>query len=216
VSADGRYVALASSASNLVTGDTNESTDVFVHDRATGETVRVSVASDGSQADAGSTDGSLSADGRYVIFNSSAANLVAGDTNLVADVFVHDRVSGETVRVSVASDGSEPNGRSGGSAVSADGRYVAFQSTASNLVPNDTNGSVDDVFVHDRATGETRLVNVSDAGMQATGSLNSLLSDMSADGRYVVFASAAGNLVPGDTNNATDIFIVGGVPAEAR
>jgi hypothetical protein len=115
----------------------------------------------------------------------------------------------------VASDGAEPDGDSGiGAAVSADGRYVAFQSSASNLVPNDMNGSVGDVFVHDRATGETRLVNVSDAGMQATGSLNSLLSNMSADGRYVVFASGAANLVPGDTNNATDVFVVGGVPGD--
>ena len=152
INADGRYVAFTSFASNLVPGDTNGYMDVFVHDRQTGQTTRVSVASDGTQANGRSADYprsvSLSADGRYVAFSSYANTLVAGDTNGYWDVFVYDRQTGQTTRVSVASNGAQGTGHSGlwGVAISADGRYVAFQSDASNLVPGDTNG-LRDVFV---------------------------------------------------------------------
>jgi Tol biopolymer transport system component len=146
ISADGRYVAFMSYAYNLVPGDTNGKADVFVHDRLTGQTTRVSVASDGTQGNDGSGGASISANGRYVAFVSGASNLVPGDTNGKADVFVHDRLTGQTTRVSVASDGTEGNSDSIYPSISADGRYVAFQSWASNLIPRDTNGAWD-VFV---------------------------------------------------------------------
>jgi Tol biopolymer transport system component len=204
ISADGRYVAFASLASNLVPGDTNGTWDVFVHDRLTGQTTRVSVASDGAQGNSGSWCPSISADGRYVAFQSYASNLVPGDTNGVLDVFVHDRLTGQTTRVSVASDGAQGNGDSECPSISADGRYVAFQSYASNLVPGDTN-LVRDIFVHDRLTGQTTRVSVASDGTQ--GNDHSRFPSISADGRYVAFASLASNLVPGDTNGKQDIFV---------
>src|SRR5262249_29399620 len=162
LSADGRFVAFESDVDNLVPGDTNRVRDVFLHDRVTGDTIRVSVASDGTQADGRSSffaSPSLSADGRYVAFESDADNLVPGDTNLSSDVFVHDRVTGDTVRVSVASDGAEADGFSAEPALSADGRYVAFESDADNLVPGDTNDP-SDVFLHDPVTAATAPVTV--------------------------------------------------------
>ena len=148
ISADGRYVAFGSDASNLVPGDTNGTSDVFVRDLRSGTTQRVSVATDGTQANGDSDSPAISADGRYVAFASYASNLVPGDTNGTADVFVRDLRSGTTRRVSVATDGTQANGDSGSPAISADGRYVAFESDASNLVPGDTNHCVD-VFVRD-------------------------------------------------------------------
>jgi archaellum component FlaF (FlaF/FlaG flagellin family) len=117
-----------------------------VHDRVTGQTTRVSVASDGTEGNHVSLLPSISADGRYVAFYSHASNLVPGDTNEVQDIFVHDRLTGQTSRVSVASGGTEGNGASEFPSISADGRYVAFYSAASNLVPGDTNGTWD-IFV---------------------------------------------------------------------
>src|SRR5205814_1700648 len=139
-------------ATNLVPGDTNGQSDVFVHDRQTRLTERVSVDSAGNQADGESASPALSADGRYVAFSSSATNLVPGDTNGQSDVFVHDRQTRITERVSVDSAGNQADGESASPALSADGRYVAFSSSATNLVPGDTNGQ-SDVFVHDRRTG---------------------------------------------------------------
>ncbi len=141
ISADGRFVAFFSDATNLVSGDTNSTYDVFVHDRQTGATERVSVATDGTEADGVSETPAISADGRFVAFRSGATNLVSGDTNASADIFVHDRQTGTTERVSVATNGDQATG--GGSsnpAISADGRFVAFWSTANNLVSSDTNG----------------------------------------------------------------------------
>ena len=156
ISADGRFVAFGSYATNLVPDDTNRSQDIFVHDRETGQTTRVSVASDGSQSDGAQSSGfSISADGRFVAFGSYATNLVLGDTNGEMDVFVHDRETGQTVRVSVASDVSQGNGGSGYPSLSADGRFVAFASSSTNLVRDDTNRK-SDIFVHDRETGQTR------------------------------------------------------------
>jgi len=204
ISADGRYIAFISDATNLVPGDTNDSRDVFVHDRQTGETVLVSVASDGTQANARSGDPSISADGRYVAFPSWASNLVPGDTNNTGDILVHDRQTRQTTRVSVASDGTEGDGWSGDPSISADGRYVAFGSGARNLVPGDTNNT-DDIFVHDRQTGQTTCVSLTSEGAQ--GDKHSTFPSISADGRYVAFRSDATNLVPGDTNDLDDIFV---------
>jgi Tol biopolymer transport system component len=207
ISANGRFVAFTSFASNLVPGDTNGLADVFVHDRQTGLTTRVSVASDDTQGDFSSFFPSLSADGRFVAFESDATNLVPGDTNGDRDLFVHDRQTGQTTRVSVASDGTPSDRESRDAAISADGRFVAFTSFATNLVAGDTNG-VSDVFVHDRQTGDTTRVSVASDGTEATGGMGirSLSPALSGDGRVVVFVSNAANLVPGDTNADFDVF----------
>ena len=136
ISAGGRYVAYASAASNLVPGDTNDLTDIFVHDRRTDVTERVSVASDGTQTNDNSSALAISASGRYITFISDASNLVTGDTNEIGDIFVHDRRTDLTERVSVATDGTEAN-EGLQPAISANGRYVTFTSDASNLVPGD-------------------------------------------------------------------------------
>ena len=146
LSADGRFVVLGSWATNLVSGDTNDKNDVFVHDRQTGTAQRVNVSSTGAQADGFAGGGAISADGRFVAFSSDATNLVAGDTNALGDSFVRDRQAGATRRVSVRTNGAEGNGRSLFEGLSSDGRLVVFSSEASNLVPGDTNGALD-VFV---------------------------------------------------------------------
>jgi Tol biopolymer transport system component len=205
ISATGRFVAFDSNAPNLVPEDTNSNMDVFVHDRKTGTTTRVSVDSAGNEGNNASFFASISANGRFVAFVSSASNLVLGDTNGLPDVFVHDRKTGTTTRVSVDSDGSEGNNRSFFSpSISATGRFVAFTSVASNLVPGDTNDSID-VFVHDRKTGTTRRVSVDSGGNQ--GNADSSVPSISATGRFVAFASSASNLVRGDTNRDEDVFV---------
>ncbi len=156
ISANGRFVVIASKASNLAPGDTNQSWDIFVHDLQTGRTTRVSVASDGTEGDNSSWwKAPISADGRFVAFESGATNLVPGDTNRKVDIFVHDQRTGQTTRVSIASDGSQSNGSSEWASISADGRFVAFVSSASNLVPGDTNER-QDIFVHDRQAARAR------------------------------------------------------------
>lgn len=204
ISADGRHVAFASWASNLVPNDTNGGWDCFVHDRQTGQTVRISVDSAGLQCNGESIDPVLSADGRFVAFVSDGANLVPGDTNDRHDVFVHDRHTGQTRRVSVSTSGAQGNADSEFPSISADGRFVVFESGATNLVSGDTNGYLD-VFVHDRATLQTSRISVNSAGVQGNGRSNS--RSISADGRFVAFASYAPNLVPGDANGHRDAFV---------
>src|SRR5260221_203318 len=173
-------------------------------------TQRVSVDSGGAQGNTYSLAPSTSADGRYVAFVSHATNLVPGDTNGAEDVFVHDRLSGGTEGIRGVRGGAEGTSGSAltrGPSSSADGRYVTFVSDATNLVPGDTNGALD-IFVHDRLGGATERVSVDSGGAQ--GNSDSGLSggiSISADGRYVTFASFATNLVPGDTNGAPDVFI---------
>jgi len=208
VSRDGRFVAFSSFASNLVPGDTNARLDVFVHDRQAGTTRRVNVDSAGSQANLGGggyVGVSLSADGRYVAFDSYSTNLVPGDTNDCQDVFVHDLHTGQTTRVSVDSAGAEGNSHSVTPALSADGRYVAYHGTSTNLVPGDLNGAHSDVFVHDRITGLTTRVSVNSAGVQAN--LSSVGAVISSDGRVVAFSSDATNLVAADANGCRDVFV---------
>ena len=205
ISADGRYVAFVSYASNLVSGDTNGTADAFVRDRQSGTTERVSLDSLGSQGNDFSGSSAISADGRYVVFLSLANNLVSGDTNATFDVFVRDRMGGTTELVSLDSLGALGNAQSYGSAsISADGRYVAFYSSASNLVSGDTNGALD-TFVRDRLSGTTERVSLDSLGAQGNG--ESYEPSLSADGRYVVFYSSASNLVSGDTNGTTDVFV---------
>lgn len=205
ISADGRFVGFDSFADDLVSGDTNEDYDIFVYDRLTGETTRVSVASDGTEGN-DDTFGppAISDDSRFVVFRSNASNLVAGDTNGTGDAFVRDRLTGETTRVSIASDGTQSNGQSGDGDISADGRFVAFPSDATNLVAGDTNEFAD-IFLHDRLTRKTTLVSVTSAGTQA--GINSYGASISADGRFVGFTSYASDLVEGDTNDAGDGFL---------
>ncbi len=205
ISADGRFVAFYSNASNLVAGDTNALWDVFVVDRDLDTIERVSVGGDGTEANNGSYQPSISADGRFVTFYSNATNLVAGDTNAQSDVFVVDRDLDTIERVSVAGDGTEGNGQSYIPSISADGRFVTFYSWASNLVAGDTNGQYD-VFVVDRDLDTIERVSVADDGTE--GDSASLRPSISADGRFVTFDSAATNLVAGDTNGQWDIFVV--------
>jgi Tol biopolymer transport system component len=183
----------------------------------TKETIRISVATDGSQGNDASGLPSISAGGRYVAFESTATNLVDADDNGVEDIFVHDILTGETTRVSLASDGTQGNQWSDQASISPDGLYVAFRSYASNLVQNDTNNFCDtdqdglfddncqDIFLHQRFTGETTMVSVTSDGAQ--GNNWSGWPSVSVGGRYVVFRSWAEDLVGGDTNAWSDIFL---------
>lgn len=203
---DGRFVGYSSKASNLVPGDTNRVEDVFVLDRQSGVTTRVSVSSSGVQGSGGSIKPALTTDGRYVLFQSYASNLVPGDTNGKLDLFLRDRAAGTTSRVSVSSSGGQANGDSSYASFSNDGRYVLYSSLASNLVPGDTNG-VADIFLYDRTTKKTERVSVADGGGQANGP-SEFFAYLTADARYVVFRSAASNLVANDTNGSTDVFML--------
>jgi Tol biopolymer transport system component len=261
ISADGRYVAFASDATELVSGDDNEARDIFVHDRQTGITERVSIQSDGGEANFDSDGPSISDDGRYVAFYSFATNLRSNDTNGVADIFVHDRQTGDTelvnivlggqandisydpeisgngqyitfwsfasnlvggdnnsaadvfrfdqfgqtmFRVSLDSNGVEGNGPSSHPSISQDGRYIAFQSDAGNLVSGDS-GIYRDVFWRDMNTGQTKRVSVRSNGSEANG--DSFDAAISANGRYVSFTSLANDVTNDDNNPQRDIFL---------
>ncbi len=199
ISADGNFVVFDSEAGNLVAGDTNGTGDVFLHDRQLHTTVRVSVDATGGQVDGGGGAASVSADGRFVAFESGATNLVAGDTNTFTDIFVKNMQSGAVTRVTVDSSGVEANNDSSSPSISGDGRYVAFVSDASNLAANDVSG-VADIFVHDLQTGTTVRASVD-------GNASSWDPSISLDGHFVVFSSGATNLVTGDTNGVRDIFV---------
>jgi Tol biopolymer transport system component len=208
-SADGSVIAFVSNATNLVPGDANGVFDVFIYEVVSGHTTRISVASDGSEATAPSQDVALSADGKVVAFVSAAANLVPYDTNGQKDVFVRDRQSGTTTRVSMATGGTEATAASGQPALSADGRWVAFSSAAGELAPGDANG-VSDVFLHDRVGAITTRVSVDSAGGDPDGP--SVAPDLSADGTVVAFESRATDLLQGgaDGNNLADVFVAAG------
>ena len=213
LSADGRFVAFSSSADNLVPGDTNDRSDIFVHDLQTQQTHRVSVSSNGLQGTGYSNSPSISADGRYVAFESFARNLAPNDGNTMTDVFVHDRVTGLTEMVSRSAIGGP--GFYGGNSnqgvsnpvISSDGRYVVYVSIFSNLVPSDTNDAWD-VFLHDRQSGLTKRVNVTSTGEQSIrGSWTFDFVTLSGDGRYIAFESSS-PLVPEDTDHyGEDVFV---------
>jgi Tol biopolymer transport system component len=204
ISGNGRLVAFSSDATNLVSGDTNGRADIFVHNLDNGQTTRVSVAANGTQADKASASPSISADGRFVSFDSAATNLGVSDSNGTEDIYVKDLQSGAVSRVSVVSGGAEADGgESRDSSISGDGRYVAFWSGATNLVANDRNG-FDDIFVHDRQTGITRRVSVSTSGTEGNG--NSYSAALSVDGRFVAYDSKATNLATGGTSGQ-DVFV---------
>jgi len=204
ISADGRFVAFQSFATNLVSGDTNARADIFLHDLQAHTTILISSAEDGSPANGDSYAPAISTDGRFVAFQSQASNLVKDDTNNKADVFVRDLQTHTTVLVSVATDGSPANGNSDAPSISADGRYVTFQSDASNLVAGDNNGKTD-IFIRDLLTRTTTRISVSTAGEEADG--NSFIPVLSPNARLVTFQSDASNLVNDDTNSKADVFV---------
>jgi Tol biopolymer transport system component len=204
LSADGRFVAFGSYATNLVPGDTNLAPDVFLQDRTTGTTVRVSVDSTGAQANLGAGPGAISADGRFVAFESRSTNLIAVDTKASSDIFVRDVQAGTTTLVSVSTNGTLGNQDSFKPQLSADGRFVAFESYADNLVSGDTN-SLPDIFVRDRLLGTTTRVSLGLLGAEGDGECHD--ASISWDGRYVAFASGSTNLVLGDSNGMRDIFV---------
>lgn len=220
ISADGRYVAFESDALNMVDGDTNLATDIFVRDRKQKETIRVSVSSLGQQANATSSWPSISGNGRFVAFTSTADNLVPDDTNATCpspvpgvpspicgggDVFVHDLETHKTVRVSLDSQGAQTHGQFAVPEISSTGQFVVFASSAEDLVPQDTNRSYD-VFIHDREEKITERVSVATDETQSSGNSAGTLG-VSADGRYVSFVTPSNNLVPNDKNGGQDIFV---------
>ncbi len=210
ISADGHYVAFQSGASNLVVGDTNGQWDIFVRNTWANTTTRISVDSTGLvQSNDFSGLASISGDGKNVVFQSIATNLVSGDTNAAQDIFLHNMTTGSTTRVSVSSSGVQGNGPCTCACISADGNFVAFGSYASNLVSKDK-GNWEDVFVRNLATGAMTLVSASTSGSQGnnnSGSGNGTSVSISGDGRYVAFDSNATNLAGSDTNNALDVFV---------
>jgi Tol biopolymer transport system component len=235
---DGRHIAFSSVFSNLVPDDHNACTtpatveasdsgenpappvhgpasavylcrDIFVHDLQTRTTARVSVSSRGEEGAGDSASGFISQDGRYVVFSSTAPDLVDDDRNRYRDVFVHDRLTRKTELVSLASDGAQGNTNSGGigvrghNTISTDGRYVAFTSYASNLAPGDPeNDSIADVFVRDRVAGTTVLVS---KGASTMGGHSSI----SADGKYVAWSSPTPQTSGGSEEDelGTHIFV---------
>jgi hypothetical protein len=206
ISGDGRYVVFRSATTNLVAGDTNNATDVFWLDSDDGGLERINLGPGNIQGLGGATTTlpTVSDDGNVIAYSSNQNNLVAGDSNNAADIFVRDRAGATTARVSVDSAGAQANSASGFPVVSANGRFVVFTSLATNLVAGDSNG-FQDVFRHDRQSGQTELISQSSAGAGANG--NSFTSAISADGSVIAFASAASNLVSGDNNARTDIFV---------
>lgn len=203
VNGDGRFTAFVSDSTNFGTLDTNGVRDVFLFDNQTSLVRRINISQQGVQANAGSSNPAISGDGRFVAFASDATNLVFGDTNGFTDIFVVDAVTGAIARESVVTGGGQANGSSFRPAVSADGRYIAFESYASNLSTLATPGPTQ-IYLRDRTAGTTTLVSQS-AGV--AGNAVSLQAAISGDGRYVAFASDASNLVGGDTNAARDIFV---------
>jgi Tol biopolymer transport system component len=201
---DGRYVAFTSDAQNLVPHDTNGQTDVFVRDRMLQTTRRVSVNTAGFQGNLNSYDPSISDDGRFIAFWSPSTNLVLNDDNAVSDVFLRDMVKKTTKRLSVSSNGTPGDVGSFSPSITGDGRFVAFNSGATNLVPDDGN-AVSDIFVRDRKQRTTRRVSVSTAGVEGNGA--STVPSISDDGMVVAFRSVATNLVPNDTNATDDVFV---------
>jgi hypothetical protein len=201
ISADGRYVVFISQADDIVQNDNNGYADTFIRDRWRGTTALASVNEEGDQANLSSRFAALSLDGQYVIFSTASSNLVDDDRNQTHDVFVKNMRNGEVSLVSIASDGTQGNDRSGEAPhqASAQASVIAFESKASNLVSNDTNKRID-VFVHDRETATTSRVSVGPRNEQAR--LQSSLGGMSADGRFVTFTTAAYSFEDGFDENS--------------
>jgi Tol biopolymer transport system component len=195
ISGDGRFVAFVSDATNFVPHDTNRGTDVFLHDRKAGRTIRLSVAIDGRETEGGDSP-AISRDGRFVVYNAAKPLRSIGTDEDLDGTFVYDTKTGKRSRVPFI--GGEDM------SISGDGRYIVFASEVRDLVPKDLNRKYD-CFLYDRKTRKFRLVSVNSAGKQGNGeSTGPWISD---DGRFVAFASSASNLVPGDTNAKDDVFV---------
>ncbi|MCL4267248.1 MAG: PD40 domain-containing protein [Anaerolineae bacterium] len=233
LSADGRFVAFDSKATNLVAGDTNNNDDIFLHDRDVDEngifdeagavlTIRVSVASDGAQANEDSSQTAVSDDGRFITFSSLASNL-GNQTQPefclspgCRDIFVRDRDTDEdgvfdepgqvaTLLVSLNASSVQGQGHSHFPDISADGRYIAYYSSANNLVADDTN-NVDDIFMYDTENGQTERISLTHLSSQSNS--GTFLPSLSDDGNFISFFATASNLVDGDTNGKRDVFVV--------
>jgi Tol biopolymer transport system component len=216
ITPDGRFVAYNSFATNLVDGPVGPGTDVFLHDRETGETDHVSVATDGTTQDKGAWAQTISADGRFVAFESTATNLVPSRFWDAFHVYLHDRDTGVTERISVSSDGVEGDGGGMEPVISGNGRYVAYMSFAFNLTPEEELNVRPDIYVYDRHTGETEKITVRAEGTDpcppgppppGAACSDSGHPGISNDGRYVVFESLSRNLIPDDTNERRDVFV---------
>jgi Tol biopolymer transport system component len=217
LSSDGRFLVYMSYATNLVEEDSNESPDVFLYDRTTEKTSRLSLSSEGEQGNGPSYFPFISGNGEYVAFVSMATNLVPDDTNGEPDIFVYSLATREISRVSIASDGREANSFSDYPALSDDGRYILFESPASNLVPEDNNTYCEidgdrntrdncrDIFMHDRQTGETSRVSVGTEGDESNNL--SMGNYLAGNSQILVFASLASNLVSEDNNGTFDVFV---------
>lgn len=206
ISANGRYVAFYSGASNLVPNDNNNRKDVFVRDLKDGTTVRISVSTSGEEGNSDSIRPSISGDGRYVVFESKADNLVPSDTNEIGDIFIHDMHSGITKRISEPIEGIEGANYydSFRARISSNGRFVTFSSYTNNLVLNDATQDVADIFLHDLQMGITTLISVTSEGIQK--GYNSIESSISGDGRYIAFSSQAA-LVPGVPDGYLNYYV---------
>jgi Tol biopolymer transport system component len=202
ITPDGRFVAFASSATNLVKGDRNNTVDIFLRDRVAGTTERVTMAGRKTEANSESSVPAISPDARFIAFRSFADNLVPGDTNFTADVFLLDRQARTIVRVSVTSAGQQADNASGSPAITPDGRFVAFESSAL-LLPGETEDFASDVYLRDLQAGTTEGISTATTGFVR----HSVAPTISADGRFVAFQSWDGGLVPGDTNDRYDIFV---------
>ncbi len=204
LSGDGRYVAFSSQADNLVADDTNEASDIFVRDRQTGTSVRVSIASDGEQGDRGSFQPSISDDGRYVAFTSEATNFSDNEFDQLPDLFVHDRSTGLTSLINVSSANLRANADSANAVLAPDGSAVAFYSRATTLEPGFENIFFD-VFVRDLLTQKTELIS---SAIEEPANANSFNPALSTRGQWVAFQSEAQNLTALDGNTFSDIYVV--------
>ncbi len=205
ISADGRYVVFYSYADNLVAGDTNWSSDIFLHDRQTGETTLISRHTDGTQGNSDSYDPAISGNGQFVTYSSYADNLVNADSNYSSDIFVYEVATETTTRVSQSSDATQGTSDSFHPAISQSGQFVTFDSYANNLVNTDSNGWYPDIFLYDQDNHETKLISHHNNGTQ--GNYSSTEPAISGDGKVIAFLSYADNLVDDDTNNQGDVFI---------
>jgi len=208
ISENGNYVAFQSEATNLVSNDTNETMDVFLHNLQTGETTMISTGIGENAGNNFSGYPSISNDGRFIAFLSGASNLVENDNNATNDIFVFDGLLDTFERVSISSIGNEGNSYSNVPSIPGNGRFVVYPSAATNLVDDDTNNT-DDIFLHDRETGKTIRVNLGINGQQANGFSFSKSRVVSDDGSLVTFYSYATNLVMNDNNNYHDVFVYG-------
>jgi len=199
VSGDGRFVVFESDATNLVPDDTNDQDDVFLRDRFTGRTTRLSVSSTGQQANRACANPDMSADGRYIVFSSLADNLVSGDTNGENDSFLHDRVTGSTTRISLTADGSQLQAPGANPSISADGRFVTFDTDDGSF----SSGGGNQVVRRELSNGECTVISVGTDGRAASG----FRGVVSGDGRFVLFSSSSSDLVPGDSSTLHGLFV---------